>query len=642
MNQQTGTLWKRYGTALILILAVLTTSHFIESHALRKAQADADVINLSAKQRMLSQKIVLLAQTVITDDNSEDANQLSITVDQFERAHLKLMKDAAREASLGGLYLARTPSTDEIVVNFVSIARAIPTSPYPEALFEELKFKGTGIVLERLDEAVVAYDARAQKQAQWVHRLQEITLLVAAAVIILEALFIFLPAQRLVRRGFERLRKMAETDPLTRLRNRAGFDRDMAGAMSAGDHKLQSVTLVLLDLDDFKGINDRHGHITGDAVLKEIGERLARLPNLVSTARVGGDEFALLVDNAKWEDSNSVDGITADVRECMSFVYRPIEHNGLVIDVSGSVGVSRYPHDALDLIDLRRNASAALLDAKRSGRASVSIYDSRIDESVRQRRIIQSALLSGEYEQDLSVCFQPIVELSSYRIRSVEALARWHHAELGPLNPELFLAIARECGLGDKIETRIRSLALEQMAPSLNAGSVDSISINISPVDLATQGFANSLLEQFEEFNVRTTQVWIEVTETERLTSRATVRENLEALNQAGVRIALDDYGVGYSNIQRLAELPIQRVKIDKSIVGNIEHNAKYAGVFRSSIQLARALGADVVAEGVETTGQLIETKRQGCNFVQGYLFFKPLPAADCIPHLGHRLSAAA
>lgn len=642
MNQRTGTLWKRYGAALFLILAVLTASHFIESHAIKKAQSDAEVINLSARQRMLSQEIVLHAQTFVANNKPEDSRQLLDTVGEFERAHLSLMEDAAREASLGALYLARTPSTDEIVVNFVSIARAIPVSPYPDALFDELKFKGTGIVLERLDEAVVAYDERAQNQAQWVHRLQEITLVVAALVIVFEAWFIFLPAQRLVRRGYENLRMAAETDPLTQLKNRAGFDRDLSAVMSAGSRKLQSVTLVVLDLDDFKGINDRHGHLIGDTVLKTIGERLARLPNLVSTARVGGDEFALLVDNAKWKASNDVDEITADLRDCMNYVYRPIEHKGLVINISGSLGVSRYPHDAANLIDLRRNASAALLDAKRTGRASLSIYDTRIDEFVRRKRMIQSALLSGAYEQDLTVHFQPIVELSSRKIKSVEALARWRHPELGPLNPELFLAIARECGLGDEIESRVRAMALEQMSSSLRAGDVDSLSINIPPVDLATHGFAHSLLEQFETFGVSTAQIWIEVTETERLTSRDTVRENLEILRDAGVRIALDDYGVGYSNIQRLAELPIQRVKIDKSIVENVERDPKYAGVFRSSIQLARALGADVVAEGVETADQLAETKRQGCNFVQGYLFFKPMPAAECIPKLGQRLGLAA
>lgn len=642
MNHRTGTLWKRYGAALFLILAVLTTSHFIESHAIKKAQADAETINLSAKQRMLSQKIVLQAQAFVANNQPDDAEQLFDTVDSFERAHVELMADATREASLGALYLARTPSTDEIVANFISLARAVPESAYPEAVFDELKFKGTGIVLERLDEAVVAYDERARTQAQWVHQLQEIALLAAALVIIFEAWFIFLPAQRLVRRGFERLRAAAETDSLTRLKNRSGFDRDMSEVMSTGSRKLHSVTLVALDLDDFKGINDRHGHITGDMVLKVIGERLARLPNLVSTARVGGDEFALLVDNSKWKASNCVDGITADLLDCMSYVYRPIEHKGLVINISGSLGVSRYPHDAANLIDLRRNASAALLDAKRTGRASLSIYNARIDETVRRKRMIQSALFSGDYEQDLTVYFQPIVELSSCKIKSVEALARWHHPELGALNPELFLGIARECGLGDEIESRVRAMALFQMSPSLAAGDVESISINIPPVDLATTGFAHTLLTQFAQFKVSTSQIWIEVTETERLTSRDTVRENLELLSQAGVRIALDDYGVGYSNIQRLAELPIQRVKIDKSIVESVEHDPKYAGVFRSSVQLARALGADVVAEGVETTGQLTEAKRQGCNYVQGYLYFKPLPASECISQLGQHLSVAA
>lgn len=642
MSQEAKTLWKRYGIALFLILTIITVSHLIESHAIQKAETDAEIISLSAKQSMLSQQIVLFAQAYVDDGDLEASQDLSDTLDQFERAHMTLMADAAREASLGSLYLARTPSSDEIVLNYISIARALPATPYPEALLDELKFKGTGIVLERLDEAVTAFEAKATQQAQWVHRLQEITLLVAAFVIILEALFIFLPAHRSVRRGFDRLRKMAETDPLTQLRNRAGFDRDLTAAQLSSDGEARSLSMVLLDLDDFKGINDRYGHQTGDAVLETIGQRIARLPNVVSSARVGGDEFAILVDNATWTVSESIDELKADVQKAMGFVYRPIDYNGLVIHVSGSVGVSQYPKDADSLGDLRRNASASLLDAKRSGRGALSVYDTRIDDLVRRRRIIQSALLSGEYENGLTACFQPIVELSSQKIKSVEVLARWHHPQLGNLNPELFLSIARECGLGNEVESRVRSLALAQMAPSLNAGLVDSISINISPVDLATQGCAAGLLEQFAAFEVETSQIWIEVTEAERLSSRTIVKNNLETLNQAGVRIALDDYGVGYSNIQRLAELPIQRIKIDKSIVANIGKDRKYTGVVRSSIQLAWALGADIVAEGVETIDQLQQTKRLGCDLIQGYLFFKPLSAPECISHLDQHLSAAA
>lgn len=642
VNQDPRTLWKRYGIALFIILAFLAASHTIESRALKDAKQHAATINLSGKQRVLSQQIVLFSQAYISNDEPGALEALSNSIDAFERSHADLMNDAAREQSLGQLYLSRTPSTDEIVRNFISIARDIPNTPYPTATLAELQSKGAGIVLERLDEAVLAFEERVKRQARWAHQLQVITVLLAAIVVLLEALFIFLPAHRLVQRTFLQLRTSVETDPLTLLRNRTGFDKDLVAAMIGDEGTARSVTLVLLDLDDFKGINDRYGHQTGDAVLRIVGRRISRLPNLISAARVGGDEFAILVDNALWNIPETVDAIKTDIRECMDFVYQAVEYEGLVIHVSGSVGLSRYPQDAGDLTDLRRNASVSLIDAKGSGRAGLSVYDSRLDKIVRHRRIIQSALLSGEYEADLNVHFQPIVELENQEIRGVEVLARWHHAELGHLNPELFLSIARECGLGDAVESRLRSLALEQISPSLKAGLIGSVSINISPVDLAIQGFAATLLAQIARYDVSTAQVWIEITETERLTSRVTVSNNLEMFDRAGVRIALDDYGVGYSNIQRLAELPIKRVKIDKSIVQETAMDPKYAGVFRSSVQLAKALGAEVVAEGVETAGQLEIIQRMGCKLVQGYYFFKPMPAEEFLSHLNERLSSVA
>lgn len=642
VNQDPRALWKRYGIALFIILAFLAASHTIESRALKDAKQHAATINLSGKQRVLSQQIVLFSQAYISNDEPGALEALSNSIDAFERSHADLMNDAAREQSLGQLYLSRTPSTDEIVRDFISIARDIPNTPYPTATLAELQSKGAGIVLERLDEAVLAFEERVKRQARWAHQLQVITVLLAAIVVLLEALFIFLPAHRLVQRTFLQLRTSVETDPLTLLRNRTGFDKDLVAAMIGDEGTARSVTLVLLDLDDFKGINDRYGHQTGDAVLKIVGRRISRLPNLISAARVGGDEFAILVDNALWNIPEAVDAIKTDIRECMDFVYQAVEYEGLVIHVSGSVGLSRFPQDAADLTNLRRNASVSLIDAKGSGRAGLSIYDSRLDNIVRQRRIIQSALLSGEYKSDLNVHFQPMVEVEDQNILSVEVLARWHHAELGNLNPELFLSIARECGMGDEVESRLRSLALEQISPSLKAGLIGSVSINISPVDLAIQGFAATLLAQIARYDVSTAQVWIEITETERLTSRVTVSNNLEMFDRAGVRIALDDYGVGYSNIQRLAELPIKRVKIDKSIVQETAMDPKYAGVFRSSVQLAKALGAEVVAEGVETAGQLEIIQRMGCKLVQGYYFFKPMPAEEFLSHLNERLSSVA
>ena len=642
LSQDPGHLWKRYGIALSIILAFLLASHLIESNALQKAKRDAATIELSGKQRVLSQQDILFAQTYVSRNDAESAAKLAETLDEFEAAHLTLMADAAREASLGRLYLSRTPSTDEIVRNYISLGRDLPNAQYPRALIDELKAKGSGEVLERLDEAVKAVDARVKMQAQWAQTLQDLTLVLAAMVVLLEALVIFVPAHRAVNEAMQDLRTTAETDPLTRLRNRTGFDKDIIEAMDARKGDDQPLTLILFDLDDFKGINDRYGHITGDAVLRRLGYRVAKLPNLLSAARVGGDEFAILVDGDHWGQNESLSRIADDIRTTKDFLYHPINHKGQVINVSGTVGVSRYPIDAKDLKELRRNASASLLDAKRRGRDGLTIYNARIDDIARRRRTIQSALMSRDYEQDLKVVFQPLVDADSRKIKSVEALARWSHPDLGPVNPMEFLAIARESGIGQEVDSTIRSLALSQIAPALNQNLIESVSLNVSPLYLATEGFADTLMTMIESYKIQLDQVWIEVTENERLTSMVIARENLETLNQAGVRIALDDYGVGYSNIQRLAELPIQRLKIDKSIVQHIEENPKYAGVLRSSVQLARALGADVVAEGVETPGQLSKVELIGCKLVQGYLYFKPMPVTECMDLFKQRLPSVA
>gem|GEM_PF-2339719 len=643
LSQYTGKLWKRYGAALFIILAFLGASNLIESQAIDKAKRDAAVIDVSSKQRMLSQQIILFAQAAAIENSPGATLRLNQTIDEFEAAHETLMADAAREASLGRLYMSRTPSTDEVVRNFVTIARDIPEAEYPEAALAELTTKGLNEVLERLSEAVTAFETRVQVQAQWAQRLQNLTFFLAVFVILLEALIIFVPAHRTVNDAIKELRKTAETDPLTRLRNRTGFDKDILTAMQAREGEQDdALSLIIFDLDDFKGINDRYGHVLGDAVFRRIGYRLSRLPNLLSAARIGGDEFAILVDSDFWDVKDSMDRIISDIENAKEFLYHPVNYQGQVIKGSGSVGVSRYPIDAHSLNDLQRNASASLMDAKRRGRGCVTVYNARIDEKVQRRRAIQSALMSREYTNGLSVAFQPIVAPETQKIKSVEALARWNHNTLGFVNPLEFLAIARECGLGYELDTHIRTLALQQIAPVLEAGKIETVSLNICPLDLAIEGFAKDLMDQIESAGVALDRVWVEVTETERLTRLAVARDNLLLLNQGGVRIALDDYGVGYSNIRRLAELPIQRLKIDKSIIDNVEENPKYAGVFRSSVQLARALGAEVVAEGVETADQLAIVDRFGCRLIQGFYFYKPMPIDECISQIDGQLSSVA
>jgi len=432
------------------------------------------------------------------------------------------------------------------------------------------------------------------------------------------------------------------TDPLTQLRNRVGFDKDLEQALKTDRGDARAVTLILLDLDDFKSINDRHGHAAGDAVLKRIGHRISCLPNLRSAARVGGDEFAVLVDSNQWEENVTEAQIEADISAAIEFVYRPIKYKNLVFSVSGSAGLSRFPIDAENLKELLRNASASLQSAKRSKRGSVSIYNSEIDEIVQRKRLIQASLLSGAFETEIDVAFQPICEPDHQSVRSIEALARWQHNTLGNLNPQEFLLIARDCGLIHEVERRLRSIALREMKPVLQASLTDSISFNFSPLELCMEGAAQAFMDQVTGFDICPRQVWIEVTETERLTSMVNAQKNLSLLHEAGVRFALDDYGVGFSNIRRLAELPIDRIKIDKSIVQNIDANKKYAGVFKSSLHLAKALGAEVVAEGVEKDRQFRIARKMGCRLMQGYLFFKPMLASELKTKLSQEVSRAA
>ncbi len=536
LNQDPNNLWKRYGVALVIILAFLGASHLIETQAIAKAKEDAAVINMSGKQRVLSQQIVLHAQDYVTYGDPKAVEALNQRLEEFETAHHALMEDASSEESLGRLYLSRTPSTDEIVLNFISIARQIPTSEYPTALLADLKFTGSGEVLQRLDEAVSAFELRVKKQADWAHQLQNITMAIAAFVLVLEAMFIFFPAHRLVQRSLIELQKAVETDALTQLRNRAGFEKDLLAAKTQIDDDESALTLVLLDLDDFKGINDRHGHTTGDAVLRRVGHRISKLPNLLSAARIGGDEFAILVDNEHWGRDEPLERIAKDIAGARDFIYQPISVRGRVIKVSGSVGVSRYPVDAKNLGDLRRNASAALLDAKRQGRGSLCVFNMRVKDKVDRRRAIQSAILSNDYEDGLSVVFQPIVDPASEAIKSVEALARWRHDLLGPISPIEFLEIAKESGVGLVIERRLRSMALTEIKPFLQHGQLDTISLNVSPMELAAEDFVRFFIHQLEETGIRPDQVWIEVTETEKLRDVEVTKANLEQINQTGVR----------------------------------------------------------------------------------------------------------
>ncbi len=438
------------------------------------------------------------------------------------------------------------------------------------------------------------------------------------------------------------LRKLAQTDPVTGLKNRFGFDADLAAALETVDTQNCSLALILFDLDHFKGINDRFGHDAGDAVLKVVGKRLSHLPAILSIARIGGDEFAVVVDANYWPDFDDLEAVSRDVEHAMGYVYRPVNHMGRDLHIGGSAGMSRYPFDATTKTEMIHHADAALLDAKRNGRGRLVIYNSRLDEKMRRNRQLEKALPVFERSGELEVVFQPIVAMKTGQMAGAEVLARWKHDSLGPISPVEFLSIARESGFGAAIEEEIRATAFQQAAALLNSGRLSSLSLNTSPLDVSTRGFSERWLQQLETHRIDPRQIWLEVTESDRVEDIGLARKNLDELHAHGVRVALDDYGAGYSNIRTLLDLPIDRLKVDRSIVKDLCEEARLQSVLVSIVHLARAIGAEVVAEGVETEGQLALVRAAGCGFVQGHYFARALSKQDLLMQLQRNAASAA
>lgn len=430
------------------------------------------------------------------------------------------------------------------------------------------------------------------------------------------------------------LHALAHTDPVTGLNNRLGFEADLALAFESAARHKKGLALFLFDLDHFKGINDRFGHDAGDVVLNVIGKRLLKLPAIISTARIGGDEFAVLMDAGYWSASDEARAMARDVQNAMRYVYRPIVHRGIKLHIGGSVGMSRYPGDAETQTEMVNHADAALLHAKRNGRGRFVGYDGWLDDKVRRNRNLEKALPVFDRSDELEVVFQPIIDLNSGHLSGAEVLSRWTHNSLGPVSPVEFLSIARESGFGTIIDEEIRAAAFELAAPLLNSGQLSSLSLNTSPLDVSTHDFSERWLRQLETHHIDPRQIWLEVTESERVEDIDLARRNLEALHSHGVRIALDDYGAGYSNIRTLLDLPIDRLKIDRSIVKDLCNEPQLQSVLISMVQLARAIGAEVVAEGVETQSELALVRAAGCHFVQGYYFSPAVSKHDLITRL--------
>ncbi|CAO4166164.1 EAL domain-containing protein [Methylorubrum populi] len=423
------------------------------------------------------------------------------------------------------------------------------------------------------------------------------------------------------RRAEARITHMAHHDSLTGLPNRVLFATRLSEAIAEHARNGARTALLCLDLDKFKFVNDTLGHPAGDALLRQVAERIAgclRREDFV--ARLGGDEFAILLRSP---DSETVRRIAERIIEALS---RPVRLGDRDCQIGVSIGIARLPEHGRDPDSLQRNADLALYRAKAEGGSVAHCFEVAMDSWARSQRRRETDLHEAFARGDLTLAYQPVIDVRTQAIVGFEALLRWHHPVEGPIPPSEFVPLAEQTGLiGPLGAWVLRQACTEAQGwaePLL-------VAVNLSPVQFRDPGLVTMVGEVLSQSGLAPARLELEVTESVLLAASETNLETLHALRALGVRIAMDDFGTGYSSLSYLQKFPFDKIKIDRSFVQQLGENRHSAAIVQAVIGLGASLGIVTVAEGVETESQFAHLLAEGCDEAQGYLFGRPIPIAE-------------
>ncbi|MCV3210364.1 EAL domain-containing protein [Mesorhizobium sp. YC-39] len=420
------------------------------------------------------------------------------------------------------------------------------------------------------------------------------------------------------RRVEERMTHLALHDTLTNLPNRSMFRERLDQAL----REATDLAILSLDLDRFKAVNDTWGHPAGDWLLKCVAERLQRcLRNETDVvARFGGDEFVIIQFNPK-----SAADAEKLAKRIVDIIGRPFRDKSRDMHVGISLGIALFPDDGTDADTLLKNADMALYRAKSEGRNVYRFFEPGMDAMVRARRALETDLEAALPRREFELDFQPIMNIASGEIVGAEALMRWHSSARGLVPPDNFIPVAEEIGL----IVPLGEWALRK-ACTVAAGWPHElrIAVNVSAVQIKSGTFARSVISALAFSGVPASRLELEITETVLMDESDTVLKTLRQLRELGIRIALDDFGIGYSSLGYLRRFPVDKIKIDRSFIRDIDNRAT-AAIVRTVIGLGAQLGITVTAEGVETEAQLEFLRKEGCVEAQGYLIGVPSKAAD-------------
>ena len=419
----------------------------------------------------------------------------------------------------------------------------------------------------------------------------------------------------------ESLLKQAYYDDLTGLPNRQLFKDRLERELAHAKRTHTQVALIYIDLDRFKNVNDSMGHSAGDALLLEVGRRLAAQVRESDTlARLGGDEFVLIAPGPDEHPAHVVaERLQAALRE-------PIVVQDATCFVQASIGLAVYPQDGADAEALLRSADIAMYRTKAAGRGGVTYFEEAMNRDAQRRLLVEQRLRVALRSGGLTLAYQAKVDLTDGSLAGVEALARWTDAQLGAVSPVEFIAVAEECGLIEELGTWVLHEACSTYQKLREQGvDLGHVSVNVSMRQLRDERFVAEVRGALMRCAMSAEALELEVTESTLAGNTREVNALLETLRRMGVRIAIDDFGTGYSSMSVLGELPTDALKIDRSFVIESASQRTARSVVEAIISIAHVLGKVTIAEGVETTGQVRTLRQLGCDFAQGYLFAKPV-----------------
>ncbi|MFK0268690.1 putative bifunctional diguanylate cyclase/phosphodiesterase [Pseudomonas asiatica] len=509
--------------------------------------------------------------------------------------------------------------------------------PY-QSLYRRLPERGFSVVVSQRQDEILAPSTLAYSRQFWLNL--SMTLMILASLLWTlrllrkrqEAFSALEQAQQVNQQLIGRLEDehrrsshAAATDHLSGLHNRRQFVEVASQALTRQRGKRRLMAILFIDMDRFKSINDSLGHKIGDLLLQAVAGRIQRLLEPGDEAsRFGGDEFVVLLAGERSEEQ-----INAWVRVLVQKLSATYALDGQEVNTSPSVGVSICPRDGQDIDSLIRSADAAMYSAKQAGRAQYRFFDLSLNLADIHAFTLEQAFGSALAERQFVLHYQPQIRLDTQQVLGYEALVRWDHPEFGLLYPDRFIDLAERSGFIVELGWEVLRLACEALSGWDAQGRETRLAVNVSALQLRQADFAARLLSKLQQYAIAPQRLELEITETTILDPEGTAVAHLHTLRDAGLGISLDDFGRGYAGFAHLHSLPLSKLKIDRSLIAPLSNSHDDSPIVSSTIILAKRLGLEVVAEGVETREQVVCLKLAGCDIAQGYHFSRPLSPAQ-------------